>query len=102
MYPSALVWWLIIVNGVFILWGLSALLGSHVAGLRGHDRLDGFKTGLLFGVVGVAFLTFKKDAIPDVQVVCPHCKTRQDVGGDLGWYECWKCEKTSDVPQSAA
>lgn len=91
--------WIIAVPPILVLWGVCGLLGSHVAGLRGEDRLDGFKTGLIFGPVGVAFLTFRKDSIPDIEVECPGCGMRQDVGGDLEWFECWQCEERTKVPR---
>jgi hypothetical protein len=77
--------------------GRAATRASHVAGLRRQDKLDGFKTGLLFGPIGVAMLTFKKERIPDIEVACPNCGTRQEVDGALQWFECWKCEARSDV-----
>ncbi|MGV0796894.1 hypothetical protein ABQF26_08000 [Mycolicibacterium elephantis] len=79
---------------------VSALASSHVAGLRGGDRLEGFKDGLLFGPIGLAVVTFRKARVPDIAVVCPHCKTRQDVDGTLKWFECWQCEERSDIPAS--
>jgi hypothetical protein len=78
------------------------LAGSHVAGLRGQEQLDGFKTGLLMGPIGVAVLAFKKARVPDVDVECPHCGTRQDVDGALEWFECWTCEQKADVASSSA
>ena len=77
-------------------WAACGLLGSHVAGLRGQDKLDGFRTGLLLGPVGVVMLTFKKvkkELPPDVEADCPHCGMRQEVGSDLDWFECWQCER---------
>ena len=79
---------------------VAALAASHVAGLRGHDRLHGFKTGLLFGVVGVMIVAYRKSPVPDVAVTCPHCGTIQDVGGDLTSFECCKCEERSQVLQA--
>ena len=78
----------------FAIWGVIA---SHIAGLRGEDKLDGFKTGLLGGPGGALFVLFKKDSVPDVQVTCPNCGTAQDVDGELTWFECWQCEETADV-----
>lgn len=94
--------WVLILQWVCLISVVSGLAGSHVAGLRGQDRLDGFKDGLLFGPIGVAVVTFRKARVPDIAVVCPHCGTRQDVDGTLKWFECWQCEKTSDVPTSPA
>jgi len=97
--------WLFWMPLTFILWGVCGLLGSHVTRLRGQDRedqFDGFKTGLLFGPIGVAVLTFKKDYLPDIEVECPHCGVLQDVGGNLDWFECWQCEKRAKVPPSPA
>jgi hypothetical protein len=85
--------WMFLLPWIFLLWGVCGLLGSHVTGLRGQDKLDGFKTGLLFGPVGVAVLTFNKERIPDIEVACPHCGTRQEVDGALKWFECWHCEE---------
>jgi len=65
----------------------------------GASALDGFKTGLLLGPIGVAVLTFRKERIPDIEVACPNCGTRQEVDGALQWFECWKCEEKSDVPR---
>jgi hypothetical protein len=89
----------------FILWGVCGFLGSHVTRLRGQDRedqLDAFKTGLLFGPIGVAVLTFRTAYVPDIEVKCPHCGELQDVGGNLDWFECWQCEKQAKVPPSPA
>lgn len=72
--------WVFLVQWILLFWGVCGFLGSHVAGLRDEDRLDGFKTGLLFGPIGVAALTFKTGRVPDVEVVCPHCKTKQAAG----------------------
>ena len=74
------------------------MLGSYVAGLRGQDKLDGFKTGLFLGPIGAAMVLFRKESIPDIEVDCPHCGMRQEVGATPRWFECRQCEERSDVP----
>jgi len=44
----------------FAAWGVIA---SYIAGLRGEDKLDGFKIGLLGGPGGALFVLFKKDLV---------------------------------------
>ncbi|WP_319447593.1 MULTISPECIES: hypothetical protein [unclassified Mycobacterium] len=97
LQPIGWIPWVFFLPWILLLWLVCGLAGSHVAGLRRQNKLDGFKTGLLFGPIGVAVLTFKKERIPDIEVACPNCGTRQEVDGALQWFECWKCEERSDV-----
>jgi hypothetical protein len=80
-----------------ILWLGVAMVGSYVAGLRGHDKLAAFKYCLFWGLLGVVLVTFRKEPVPDVEAKCQHCRTRQVIGGDLDWFECQQCWKRSDV-----
>lgn len=76
------------------LWGVIA---SYIAGLRDEDKLEGFKTGVLLGPFGAAAVLLRKRSAPDIEVTCPHCKTRQEVAGNLDWFECWKCEERTNL-----
>jgi ribosomal protein S27AE len=80
-----------------ILWLGVAMVGSYVAGLRGWDKLQGFKTCLLWGPIGVVRVAFGKEPVPDIEVKCPHCGRRQVISGDLDRFECGQCWRHSDV-----
>jgi hypothetical protein len=81
------------------LWLGVAMVGSYVAGLRGHDKLAAFKTCLFWGPIGVALVTFrKKEPVPDIRVQCSHCSRSQVVEGGLAWFECGQCWKKSHMP----
>jgi hypothetical protein len=90
--------WIFLANVVWLVWLGSGALASYAAGLRGQDKLDGLKTGLLLGPIGVASVVFRKPTVPDMEMRCPQCGTLQDVGGNLEWFACWKCGKESDGP----
>lgn len=98
----AFFWFIAIFAALLLYLAIWGVISSYVAGLRGRDKLEGFKTGLLLGPIGAALVLFGKEPVPDIEVVCPHCGTRQDVDATLKWYECWQCEKRSDVPPSPA
>jgi hypothetical protein len=92
-----ILWIVLAVSFLLLQWAAWAVISSYVAGLRGHDKLDAFKTGLLFGAIGAAYELFRRESIPDISVRCAHCGTRQDVDATLSWYECWHCEQRSNV-----
>lgn len=97
VHPMGLWLWVLVVAGVLLYFAVWGVIASYVAGLRGEDKLDAFKTGLFGGPVAALFILFKKESVPDVRVTCPHCGTAQDVDGNLKWYECWQCEERTDV-----
>lgn len=89
--------YVVVIHFILLAFGIWGVIASYIAGLRGGDKLTAFKSGVVLGPIGAAIALYKKDSVPDVEVTCPHCKTRQEVAGDLDWFECWQCEERSNI-----
>ena len=94
---STFFWFVVIVACLLLYAAVWGVIGSHIAGIRDQDRVEGFKTGLFLGPIGAAVVLYRKEPLPDIEVDCPHCGTRQDVGARLEWFECWKCEERTNL-----